>query len=61
MREKYDLLLWMAIQYGMILRLLLSAPAMGILLQLEHLHSSSLTVNIISPYIFLKNGKHLGH
>lgn len=34
---------------------------MGILLPLEHLHYSSLTVNIISPYIFVKHSKHLKH
>jgi hypothetical protein len=45
----------------MILRLLLSAPSMGILLPPEHLHSFSLTVNIISPYIFVKHSKHSRH
>jgi len=42
-------------------RLLLSAPSMGILLPLEHLHSSSLTVNIIPPHILVKHSKHLRH
>jgi hypothetical protein len=45
----------------MILRLLLSAPSMGILLPLEHLHSSPLTVNSIPPYIFVKHSKHFRH